>query len=76
MVPGVDGDVTSAWDAGAEAGVDDRAEADEAAGDEDEGPDGAEECGELLGELDRDFLNPVWRGEEQEWVGLALTKKG
>jgi ribosomal protein L11 methyltransferase len=36
----------------------------------------AEECGELLGELDRHFLNPVWRGEEQEWVGLALTKKG
>jgi ribosomal protein L11 methylase PrmA len=35
-----------------------------------------EECGELLGELDRHFLNPVWRGEEQEWVGLALTKKG
>jgi ribosomal protein L11 methyltransferase len=36
----------------------------------------AEECGELLGELDKHSLNPVWRGEEQEWAGLALTKKG
>jgi ribosomal protein L11 methyltransferase len=36
----------------------------------------SEECGELLGEFERHFFNPVWRDEEQEWVGLALTRKG
>jgi len=34
-----------------------------------------EECGELLGEFEKHFLNPVWQGEEQQWVGVALTKK-
>jgi ribosomal protein L11 methylase PrmA len=35
-----------------------------------------EECAELLGEFEKYFFNPVWRDEEQEWVGLALTRKG
>ncbi len=34
-----------------------------------------EECDELLGELEKRFFNTVWRDEEQEWVGLALTRK-
>jgi ribosomal protein L11 methyltransferase len=34
----------------------------------------AEECNELLDELDKHFFNSVWRSEEQEWVGLALTQ--
>jgi ribosomal protein L11 methyltransferase len=34
-----------------------------------------EECEALLGELGKHYFNAVWRGEEQNWVGLALTKK-
>jgi ribosomal protein L11 methyltransferase len=33
-----------------------------------------EECDELLGELEKHFFNAVWRDEEQEWVGLVLTR--
>jgi len=33
-----------------------------------------EECGELLGEFEKNFFKAVWRDEEQGWVGLALKK--
>jgi ribosomal protein L11 methyltransferase len=33
-----------------------------------------EECEALLGEFEKHFLNAVWRDEEQEWVGLVLTR--
>jgi ribosomal protein L11 methyltransferase len=35
-----------------------------------------EECSELLCRFGRLFFDPVWRDEEQEWVGLVLTRKG
>lgn len=34
-----------------------------------------EECGELQREFEKQYFNPVWRDEEQEWVGVALTKQ-
>ncbi len=35
----------------------------------------AEECGELLCAFEAHFFDVLWRGEEQEWAGLALMKK-
>lgn len=34
----------------------------------------AEECGELLCAFEAHFFDVLWRDEEQEWAGLALTK--
>jgi ribosomal protein L11 methylase PrmA len=34
-----------------------------------------EECRELLREFEKHYFNPVWRDEEQEWVGVALAKR-
>jgi ribosomal protein L11 methyltransferase len=34
-----------------------------------------EECDGLLGEFEKYSFNAVWRGEEQEWMALVLTRK-